>query len=83
MDAASARITDKLCRGILPADEPVKAWGGLGSGAACDGCELVVGSKEPEHEVEMANGRVLRFHVACAGLWRVLKEALPEPGSAP
>jgi hypothetical protein len=32
---------------------------------------------EPEHEEEMSDGRTLRFHVACDGLWRVLKGTLP------
>ena len=76
-DAASARIMDKLWQGTLPADEPVKTWGGLGSGLACDGCDAVITSSDPEHDVEMPDGRTLRFHVACAGLWRVLKQAMP------
>lgn len=47
--------------------------------------KLWVGSlpKEPEHEHQMQNGRVLRFHVACAGLWLVLKQALPDRKHAP
>ena len=75
---ASARIMDKLWQRTLPTDEPVKLWGGLGSGLPCDGCDVAILSSEPEHEVEMANGRTLRFHVACNGLWRVLKDARPE-----
>jgi hypothetical protein len=39
---------------------------------------VAITSTEPEHEVEMADGRTLRFHVACDGLWRVLKETRPE-----
>jgi TolA-binding protein len=78
MDAASARITEKLWQGTLPADDPAKFWGGKGSGLPCDGCDTVISSSEPEHEVEMPDGRILRLHVACSGLWRVLKQALPE-----
>ena len=78
MAAASARITEKLWQRTLPADDPAKFWSGKGSGLACDGCDTVVSSSESEHEVEMPNGRSLRFHVACDGLWRVLKQALPE-----
>ncbi len=33
--------------------------------------------KEAEQEVELEGGRTLRFHVACAGLWQVLRSALP------
>jgi hypothetical protein len=78
MDETGRRITDKLWRGTLPADEPVKMWGGSGSGGPCDGCDLVIGSDESEHEMEMSNGRVLKFHVTCAALWRVLKQARPK-----
>lgn len=75
--AAAARITEKLWQGTLPADDPAKLWGGPGSGLPCDGCDIVISSSEPEHEVEMPDGRTRRFHVACSGLWRVLKDALP------
>ena len=78
MDAASARIMDKLSQGTLPAADPVNLCGGFGTGLLCDGCDVAITSSEPEHEVEMANGRTLRFHVACDGLWRVLKETRPE-----
>ena len=77
MDAASARITEKLWQGTLPSDDPTKFLGGKGSGLPCDGCDTVISSSEPEHEVEMPDGRTLRLHVACSGLWRVLKETLP------
>lgn len=79
--AAAARITEKLWQGTLPADDPARLWGGPGSGLPCDGCDAVISSSEPEHEVEMPDGRTRRFHVACCGLWRVLKQALP-PESA-
>jgi hypothetical protein len=75
--AAAARITEKLWQGTLPADDPAKLWGGPGSGLPCDGCDAVISSSEPEHEVETPDGRTRRFHVACCGLWRVLKDALP------
>jgi hypothetical protein len=42
MDEAGRRITDKLWRGTLPADEPVKTWGGRGSGLKCDGCDVPI-----------------------------------------
>lgn len=60
MNAAFERTTKKLRPGTLPAYEPVKRWGGPGSGATCDGCDLVVTSKESEHEMEMPSRRVLR-----------------------
>ena len=78
-DAASARIMGKLWQGTLPTDEPVKLRVGLGSGLKCDGCDVPILPSEPEHEVEMPDGHTLRFHVACAGLWRVLKQTQPKP----
>jgi hypothetical protein len=78
MDEASRRITDKLWRRVLPTEEAVKVWGGLGSGLKCDGCDELTLRSEPELEVDMPDGRTLRFQVACDGLWRVLKQALPD-----
>jgi hypothetical protein len=78
-DAASARIMEKLWQGTLPTDEPVKLRVGLGSGLKCAGCEVPILPSEPEHEVEMTDGRTLHFHVDCACLWRVLKQAQPKP----
>jgi hypothetical protein len=77
-DAAAARIMEQLWQGTLPADEPVKTWGGVGSGLTCDGCDVAITPSEPQHEVEMPDGRTLRFHVACVGLWLVLKQAMPK-----
>jgi hypothetical protein len=78
MEVASQRIRDKLCRGIPPNVAPVKTWAGYGTGLSCDGCELSIGSTEAEHEVELESGRTLRFHVARASLWQVLRTALPD-----
>ena len=77
MDLASERIRDKLWSGVLPNVEPLKTWGGYGNGSACDGCELPIGTTEAEHEVDLPGDRRLRFHVACAALWQVLRGALP------
>jgi hypothetical protein len=71
---------EKLWQRTLPTDEPVKTRGDYGSGLPCDGCDVAITSTEPEHEVEMADARTLRFHVACDGLWRVLKATRPGPG---
>ncbi len=79
MDLASQRIRDKLWYGILPNVDPVSTWAGYGSGRSCDGCEMIIGPKEAEHEAELANGRTLRFHAVCETLWRVLRTALPAP----
>jgi hypothetical protein len=78
MDPAAQRIRDKLWYGILPNVTPVKTWGGHGTGhKLCDGCDATIALKEAEHEVELPDGKTLSFHVACAGLWQVLRTALP------
>lgn len=78
MDTPSERITDKLWLGTLPSDDPVTTWGGMGTRLQCDGCDGPILPSESEIEVDMPGGHVLRFHVACDGLWRVLKQALPK-----
>jgi hypothetical protein len=78
METPSERITDKLWQGSLPADDPVKTWGGPGSGRVCDGCDLVISKEEPEHELLMKDERVMHLHVVCANLWQILREALPD-----
>jgi len=78
MDTASARIMNKLLQGTLPAAEPLKLCSSFGTGLLCDGCDELISSSDAEHEVEMPDGRTLRFHVACAELWRVLKQAMPK-----
>jgi len=83
MKVQSERITHKLWLGTLPSDDAVKTWGGPGSGRECDGCDLVISTEEFEHELQMKNGHVMRFHVACSNLWHILKEALPDRKHAP
>ena len=78
MDPAAQRIRDKLWYGILPNVRPLKTRGGHGTGhKLCDGCDVTIWPKEAEQEVELEGGRTLRFHVACASLWQVLRSALP------
>jgi hypothetical protein len=77
MDPVSARIMDKLLQGTLPAADPLKLRDSYGAGFICDGCDAAITSNEKEQQVEMPNGRTLRFHVPCLGLWRALKESQP------
>jgi hypothetical protein len=77
MDSTAERIRDKLWSGVLPNVEPLKTWGGYGSGGVCDGCDSPIESDQAEHEVDLPDERRLRFHVACAALWQVLRGALP------
>jgi hypothetical protein len=48
-------------------------WAGYGNGTICDGCDMDIHPKEVEYEVEVETGRTLHFHLACVGLWQVLR----------
>jgi len=76
-ELASQRIRAKLWDGVLPNAAPIATRAGHGSDRPCDGCDLPIGAREAEHAVELEDGRGLRFHVACASLWQVLRMALP------
>jgi len=53
MDEAGRRIVDKVWRGALPADEPVKTWGGRSSSLKCDDCDVPILPSESELESDM------------------------------
>ena len=76
-ELASQRIRAKLWDGVLPNAAPIATRAGHGSDRPCDGCDLPIGAREAEHAVDLEDGRGVRFHVACASLWQVLRMALP------
>ena len=78
MDAASARIMEKLVHGALSAADPLMLWNSPGTGLLCDGCGVGITRSEQEQKIEMASGRTLRFHVTCHRLWRTLKDTRPK-----
>jgi hypothetical protein len=82
MDSASQKIGVKLDGRALPTEEPRNTWAGYGSRQPCAGCDCPIFATELEHEMAFAGGLRLHFHVACAHVWRVLKELVPEPRSA-
>jgi len=63
-------ISDKISRGLLPTERPLKLWVGRGNGRACDGCGLRIGPTHMEHEFDFPNGRTVRFHDDCTAVWR-------------
>jgi hypothetical protein len=77
MDPVSARIMNNLLQGTLPAADPLRLCSSYGTGLLCDGCDAAITLNEQEHQVEMPNGRRLRFHDPCHALWRALKESRP------
>jgi PAS domain S-box-containing protein len=64
------RIANKLERGLLTGAHPVKTWAGSGNGRPCDGCDEPILRADIQHEVDLEDGRTLRFHDACGSLWR-------------
>ena len=63
-------VRDKIDAGVLPLDEPVKLWAGLGSGRACTACELLILQAQAEYEPQYDDGRAaVLFHAGCHGLW--------------
>lgn len=62
-------IPDKLRRGLLPRDKPIKTWAGNGSGDTCDGCDQPINADQVEHELEFAH-RAIHMHARCAEIWR-------------
>jgi len=65
-----ARIQDKIRSGKLPQHTLGKILGGFGGGHACDGCDEKIAGAQYEHEVPLPDGRHLRLHVGCSGLWQ-------------
>ena len=65
------RIRRKLSQGLLPAERPTKTWAGNGSGFSCSGCGRPIVAPQLEFEHDLSEGRLLRFHGVCDGLWRV------------
>jgi hypothetical protein len=68
--ARGARIADKLKRDLLPKDKHVASWAGFGKGRLCDGCDESILGADVEDEFDFPDGRTIRFHAACAVLWR-------------
>jgi hypothetical protein len=46
-----------------------RTWAGHGTGLRCTVCDLVITPADIEHEADLSDGRVLRFHVACFTPW--------------
>ena len=56
-----------------PYQDPVRAWAGRGSGAACRVCGAAIGADQIEYEVELepaaAERLVLCMHLECYQWW--------------
>ncbi len=79
MSDREIRIREKLDAGTLPRDLPPSALPrdailpkirmGVSTGAICSGCDGPIGAGEPMCDYSYPDGRVLRFHGECEGLW--------------
>jgi hypothetical protein len=64
----------KLVLGVLPGENPVKLWAGMGSGQPCTVCERPIMESEPEYEPQYDGARAaIRLHVECHRIWEVAR----------
>jgi len=64
----------KLVLGVLPGENPVKLWAGMGSGQPCTACERPIMESEPEYEPQYDGARAaIRLHVECHRIWEVAR----------
>ena len=73
---APKKIRDKMDAGELPREASSKMYAGFSKGNVCDGCETPILPAQVEYEFEAADGRVIRFHVGCAGLWEAYRRRM-------
>jgi hypothetical protein len=60
-------IRAKIASGTLPRSMAAMLWASKGNGQLCDGCEMPI--NDIQHEFDVPDGRVLRFHRACFYFW--------------
>jgi len=67
--AAPKKIRDRMDNGTLPVDRPEKMHVRFGQGNPCKGCDQPIIPAQVEYEFGTADGRKIRFHLGCAGVW--------------
>jgi hypothetical protein len=67
----ATQIRDKIDSGALPLppDPPGKCFVGKGTRRPCDGCDELITPDRIEYELDLADGRALRFHDSCLAAW--------------
>ena len=70
---AAQMIRDKMDSGALPREAPSKMFAGFGNGDSCDGCETPILPAQVQYEFDAGDGRVIKFHLGCAGLWEAYR----------
>ena len=68
---AGVRIRAKIASGVLPLppEAPEKCFVGKGTRRPCNGCDKVISPDEIEYEIDVVDGRTLRFHAKCLDAW--------------
>ena len=70
---AAKKIRDKMDAGTLPSEAPSKMYAGFGKADLCDGCETLILPSQVQYEFDVADGRLIKFHLGCAGLWEAYR----------
>lgn len=76
---ATELIRRKVAAGLLPTEVPIKFWAGYGTGKMCDACEVSTSARDIECEVDMPDGRIVRFHQRCLTFWHQERAAYLQP----
>lgn len=63
------KVRQRLEAGALPRSMASKMFAGPGSERACDACDQHIAANQIEYEFDAPDGRVVRFHLGCAGVW--------------
>jgi hypothetical protein len=71
----AASIRDKIGAGLLPLppDPPEKCYVGKGTSRACDACDEAIRPDQIEYELDIQDGRTLRFHDKCLDAWHTAR----------
>jgi len=72
-----AKIASRVRTGLLPSERPAKTYAGIGEGASCDCCGLVITDRDVQYEVDFAissesSRRTLIAHRDCHRIWQRL-----------
>lgn len=72
-----AKIASRVRTGFLPSERPAKTYAGIGEGANCDCCGLVITDRDVQYEVDFGTAsegsrRTLVAHRDCHRIWQRL-----------
>lgn len=65
--------SERIAKGQLPGEAPLRTWGSQGSGLLCALCDQPITSDDVEYEIEAQLDNAIarfRFHRECESVWR-------------